>query len=127
MRNDVNKPKELVEFLKDVLPEEIPATEKHPVPYSREAYIGDVLLGIQKSRMAVRLTPHILSCIDWNNPLEDQVLRQFIPLASDYIPDHPQLTDDSLDEKKDSTVDGLVHRYPNKVLFLGKFLSPSFS
>lgn len=35
-------------------------------------------------------------------------------------PDHKKLTLDSLDETKDSPVEGLVHRYPDKALFLRK-------
>lgn len=38
--------------------------------------------------MAIRLTPHILSRIDWKNPLDDPVRKQFIPLASAILPDH---------------------------------------
>jgi lysine 2,3-aminomutase len=34
------------------------------------------------------------------------------------IPDHPKLTLDSLHEEADSPVKGLVHRYPDKALFL---------
>lgn len=37
------------------------------------------------------------------------------------IPDHPKLTLDSLHETADSPVPGLVHRYPDKALFLGKY------
>lgn len=69
--------------------------------------------------MSIRLTPHILSVIDWTNPLEDPLRRQFIPMKSTFVPDHPKLTLDSLHEKEDSPAPGLVHRYPEKVLFLG--------
>lgn len=37
-------------------------------------------------------------------------------------PDHPKLTLDSLHEIEDSPVKGLVHRYPDKALFLRKIL-----
>lgn len=40
------------------------------------------------------------------------------------IPDHPKLTLDSLHETADSPVPGLVHRYPDKALFLGQFGTP---
>lgn len=69
--------------------------------------------------MSVRLTPHILSVIDWTNPMEDPVRRQFIPLGSTVQADHPKLRLDSLSEANDSPVRGLVHRYPDKALFLG--------
>lgn len=68
--------------------------------------------------MAVRLPPHVLSVIDWANPLEDPIRRQFIPLKAALVPDHPALALDSLHESDDSKVEGLVHRYPDKVLFL---------
>ena len=52
--------------------------------------------------MAVRLTPHLLSVVDWTNALDDPVRRQFIPLKSGIIADHPSLTLDSLHEEVDS-------------------------
>lgn len=70
--------------------------------------------------MAVRLTPHILSVVDWSKPLDDPIRRQFIPLKSALMEDHSALSLDSLHEADDSPVPGLVHRYPEKVLFLGK-------
>ena len=73
--------------------------------------------------MAIRITPHILSVTDWNNPFEDPIRRQYIPLRSSLLPDHPKLTLDSLSEESDSPVKGLVHRYPTKALFLGKLYS----
>jgi lysine 2,3-aminomutase len=38
------------------------------------------------------------------------------------IPDHPKLALDSLHETADSPVKGLVHRYPDKALFLRELL-----
>ena len=70
--------------------------------------------------MSIRLTPYILSLVDWTRPFDDPLRRQFIPLKSSLIPDHPKLGFDSLSETQDSPVCGLVHRYPDKVLFLGK-------
>jgi lysine 2,3-aminomutase len=108
-------------FLTSALPEKI-----HPEPDSpfqhiqtRKDFIKDVSEGIEMAPMAIRLTPHILSVIDWNNALEDPIRRQFIPMKSSAMPDHPMLTLDSLNEEDDSPVKGLVHRYPDKALFLG--------
>lgn len=70
--------------------------------------------------MAIRITPHTLSVADWSNPFEDPIRRQFVPLRASLLPDHPKLTLDSLGEEHDSPVKGLVHRYPDKALFLGK-------
>ncbi len=62
----------------------------------------------------------MLSRINWKDPRSDPIFRQFVPLWSWMMPDHPELTLDSLHEEADSPVPGLVHRYPDKVLFLGK-------
>jgi lysine 2,3-aminomutase len=82
----------------------------------------DVLDGIDMAPMAIRLTPHILSVINWENGLEDPIRKQFIPMKASALPDHSMLTLDSLHEEEDSPVKGLVHRYPDKALFLGKLL-----
>lgn len=52
--------------------------------------------------MAIRLTPHILSVVNWHQPLDDPIRRQFLPLQSSMIEDHPKLTLDSLHEEVDS-------------------------
>jgi lysine 2,3-aminomutase len=83
--------------------------------------------GIKKAPMAIRLTPHILSLIDWTKPFTDPLRRQFIPLGSTKQPDHPKLKLDSLGETDDSPVKGLVHRYPDKALFLGDTSFPNLS
>ena len=70
--------------------------------------------------MAIRLTPHIMSVIEWSNPVNDPVRRQFISMRNELIADHHRLKLDSLNEEHDSPVKGLVHRYPTKALFLGK-------
>jgi len=98
----------------------MPTSEHYQHIRTRDAFIGDVIEGIKEAPMSIRLTPNILSVIDWSNPIEDPLLRQFIPMKSTCIPDHARLTLDSLHETEDSPVPGLVHRYPDKVLFLGK-------
>jgi lysine 2,3-aminomutase len=109
-------------FLNEVLPENIPANKHYQHIRTKGAFIEDVMQGIKEAPMSIRLTPHILSVIDWSNPLNDPLRRQFIPMKSTYMPDHPKLGLDSLHEAADSPVTGLVHRYPDKVLFLGKFI-----
>ncbi|KAJ4355932.1 uncharacterized protein N0V89_003957 [Didymosphaeria variabile] len=76
--------------------------------------------------MEVRLTPEILSLVDWNSPLDDPIRMQFITLKSSLLPDHPALTLDSLGEKDDSPVPGLVHRYPGRALFLATSICPVY-
>jgi lysine 2,3-aminomutase len=82
------------------------------------AFFADVEAGFARAPMAVRVSPYALALIDWNDPVDDPIRRQFIPLASALLPDHPRLTLDSLHEQADSPVPGLVHRYVDKALFL---------
>jgi lysine 2,3-aminomutase len=83
-----------------------------------EAFIEDARLGFSRAPMSVRVSPYLLSLIDWNNPIDDPLRIQFIPLQSRLLPDHPMLTLDSLHERADAPVPGLTHRYVDKALFL---------
>ncbi|KAK2610529.1 hypothetical protein N8I77_003952 [Diaporthe amygdali] len=70
--------------------------------------------------------PYLLSRINWEDPRNDPIFRQFIPMKSLLLPDHPKLELDSLHEKGDEPVDGLVHRYPDKALFLAVSVCPTY-
>ncbi len=83
-----------------------------------EAFFEDLSAGIRNAPMALRISPHLLSLIDWAHPSTDPIRTQFLPLRSCQQPDHPMLQLDSLAERKDSPVAGLTHRYPDKALFL---------
>lgn len=89
-------------------------------------FIADAEAGFAHSPMSVRVTPYLLSLIDWSNPYEDPLRRQFIPLGSALLPDHPELTLDSLHEQGDMPVQGLTHRYPDKALFLALDTCPVY-
>ncbi|TAQ85305.1 hypothetical protein B7494_g6361 [Chlorociboria aeruginascens] len=118
--------KKLYEFLNEVLPDIIPPSPGLEHIRTREDFIEDVKGGIEKAPMAIRLTPHILSVIDWANPLADPIRRQFIPMLSTSLPDHERLELDSLHETDDSPVEGLVHRYTDKALFLAVSVCPLY-
>ncbi|KFY41307.1 hypothetical protein V494_03076 [Pseudogymnoascus sp. VKM F-4513 (FW-928)] len=122
IKNTVQGESRLLQFLESVLPERLPAPRDANSPLSkiktRNDFLGEVKEAIRIAPMAIRITPHILSVIDWNNPFEDPIRRQFVPLRASLLPDHPKLTLDSLGEENDSPVKGLVHRYPDKALFL---------
>ena len=81
-------------------------------------FIEDAKEGFRRAPMAVRVSPYMIAAIDWTRPYEDPIRRQFIPVASQLLPDHPRLTLDSLHEQDDMPVQGLTHRYPDKALFL---------
>ncbi len=89
-------------------------------------FVEDAGRGFHLAPMSVRVTPYLLSLIDWQNPYEDPIRRQFIPLASRVLPDHPELTLDSLHEQEDMPVPGLTHRYPDKALFLALDTCPVY-
>ena len=89
-------------------------------------FLVDVEKGLHTAPMNLRVTPYILSLIDWDNPYTDPLRLQFIPLQSDYVGDHPNMMLDSLNEQGDSPVEGLVHRYFDKVLFLALDVCPVY-
>ncbi|MEM7452900.1 MAG: KamA family radical SAM protein [Planctomycetota bacterium] len=81
-------------------------------------FIDDIKAGLQIAPMNIRITPYVFALIDWDNPYKDPLRKQFLPVASQMLPDHPYFLADSLYEDVDSPVPMLTHRYPDKVLFL---------
>lgn len=81
-------------------------------------FLEDAQKGFSAAPMAVRVSPYLLSLIDWQDPYVDPLRKQFIPLKSERLLDHPKLGLDTLAEQIDSPVPGLTHRYPDKALFL---------
>jgi len=102
-KNAITTPKKLVEAIQDLASAE---------------FVEDVKVGFNHAPMAVRISPYLLGLIDWSNPYEDALRRQFLPVGSQLESDHPMLTLDSLHEQGDAPVPGLTHRYPDKALFL---------
>jgi lysine 2,3-aminomutase len=91
-----------------------------------DAFIADAQRGFERAPMSVRVSPYLLSLIDWANPYEDPLRVQFVPLASRLLPDHPRLDLDSLHERVDMPVPGLTHRYVDKALFLALDTCPVY-
>jgi lysine 2,3-aminomutase len=83
-----------------------------------QEFLNDAALGFNSSPMSVRLSPYLVSLIDWTQPYEDPLRRQFIPVQSRLLADHPRVGLDSLNEQGDAPVPGLTHRYADKALFL---------
>jgi lysine 2,3-aminomutase len=67
-------------------------------------------------RLPVGITPYYASLMDRLDPAEP-LRRTMIPVAGELVRG-PGEADDPLDEDGDSPVPGLVHRYPDRVLFL---------
>lgn len=91
-----------------------------------EGFIEDCREGFRLAPMAVRISPYLLSLIDWSNPVEDPLRLQFLPVGSTRLPDHPKLSLDSLAEQEDAPVPGLTHRYADKALFLALDTCPVY-
>jgi lysine 2,3-aminomutase len=65
---------------------------------------------------AVRITPSVFETIKDHAP-HDPVARQYIPDSKELIK-QPQELDDPIGDKKHSPVEGIVHRYPDRVLLM---------
>jgi lysine 2,3-aminomutase len=91
-----------------------------------ESFAIDVTHGLAHSCMSVQVTPYVLSLIDWQDPLNCEIRKQFIPLKSTREPDHPLTRMDSLHEKHYSRAPGLVRRYYNRALFLPQTTCPVY-
>src|SRR5215467_695653 len=102
-KNSITKISKLLEAVEGLVP---------------RAFIEDAELGMKRAPMSVRVSPYILSLINWEEPYEDPLRIQFFPVGSRLLPDHPKLNLDSLHEQEDAPVPGLTHRYPDKALFL---------
>jgi lysine 2,3-aminomutase len=95
-------------------------------PLAPPDFVEDATKGFAKAPMSVRVSPYLLSLIDWANPYTDPLRRQFIPVSSRLLPDHPKLGLDSLGERADMPVEGLTHRYVDKALFLALDTCPVY-
>ncbi|HEY2733309.1 MAG TPA: KamA family radical SAM protein [Polyangiales bacterium] len=103
--------------------DKLAATLGHLLP---EPFFRDVQAGLTRAPMSLRISPYIMALIDWRDPYSDPLRKQFLPLGSEQIVDHPMVGFDSLHERSDSPVPGLVHRYPDKALFLALDLCPVY-
>ncbi len=88
--------------------------------------LSDIREGLKKSGMSIRLNPYMMDLIDWRNAETDPIRRQFLPMLSEIEPDHPCMSVDSLEERNTSPAPNLVHRYPDKVLFLVTSVCPVY-
>src|SRR5215472_12439666 len=66
-KNTITRVAKLVEAIKDLVP---------------TGFIDDLENGMKRAPMSVRVSPYIVSLIDWEHPHEDPLRTQFFPLAS---------------------------------------------
>jgi lysine 2,3-aminomutase len=67
------------------------------------------------ARYAIAITPHVAGMIDAGDP-NDPIARQFVPSAGELLT-QPGENADPIGDHAHSPVDGIVHRYPDRVLF----------
>ena len=98
-----------------ICPQKIPAP-----PAAELADAGfvapDRLAALQEvaARYAVAITPAVAELIDPTDP-DDPIARQFVPDARELQPE-PEESDDPIGDHAFSPVEGIVHRYPDRVL-----------
>ncbi|MBN1635760.1 MAG: KamA family radical SAM protein, partial [Deltaproteobacteria bacterium] len=83
------------------------------IKISENEYRG--ILGYSEG-MPLRITPYYASLLD-RNDFEQAIRRSVIPVADEYLVSSGEALD-PLGEDSQSPVPGLVHRYPDRVLFL---------
>jgi len=109
-KNSVRSPGEFAQFLEG----------------NDEDFVADVEKGLALAPMSIRITPYILALIDWSDPRGDRIRRQFLPLASERLPDHPISVLDALEERGTRRADRLSHRYPDRVLLISVDVCPVY-
>jgi lysine 2,3-aminomutase len=67
------------------------------------------------ARYAIAVTPEVAALIDPDDPL-DPIARQYIPSAEELVV-QPSEKPDPIGDEVRSPVSGIVHRYPDRVLF----------
>ncbi|KGT73213.1 lysine 2,3-aminomutase [Bradyrhizobium japonicum] len=73
----------------------------------------------ERAGMPILLPPHVLSTMNMDDLWNDPVRRYMLPAYDDRSVNwavHPKASRDSLHEQEMWVVEGLTHRYPNKVL-----------
>lgn len=110
-QNTIAYPRQLKKILQDIVD---------------KVFYQDFQEGLKKAPMAFRVTPYLVSLIDWNDPYNCPIRIQFLPVASQMQNDHPMLHLDTLCEQADSPVTGLVHRYHDRALFLALNICPVY-
>ena len=90
----------------------LPGLEKH-LDLCPEERSGVILSG---SKLAMAITPHFFNLIDPDDP-DCPIRRQVIPRVEETL-DSPGELVDPCGEDSHMPVPGLVHRYPDRVLFL---------
>jgi lysine 2,3-aminomutase len=74
--------------------------------------------------LPLRITPYYMSLLDRDNP-EQPLRKSIVPVIDEFIAGQGEASD-PLSEEHDSPVPNLVHRYPDRVLFLATGFCSSY-
>ncbi len=72
--------------------------------------------GKNSQSLPLRISPYYISLLDFDNP-EQALRRSVVPVFDEFLI-HNGEASDPLSEEHDSPVENIVHRYPDRVLFL---------
>ncbi|MCK9219955.1 MAG: KamA family radical SAM protein [Bacteroidales bacterium] len=72
--------------------------------------------GPNSQSLPLRISPYYISLLDRENP-EHPLRKSVVPVFDEFLV-HPGESADPLSEENDSPVPNIVHRYPDRVLFL---------
>ncbi len=73
-------------------------------------------IGRNGNSLPLAITPYYASLLDENNPFQP-LRRTVVPVTGEHLHSQGE-AEDPLEEDNDSPVPGIVHRYPDRVLFL---------
>jgi len=76
------------------------------------------------SKYAIGITPAVLDLIDPADPT-DPISRQFVPTAAELVTT-PEEREDPIGDLSHSPVEGIVHRYPDRVLLKAVHVCPVY-
>ncbi|MCX8999619.1 lysine-2,3-aminomutase-like protein [Rhizobiaceae bacterium BDR2-2] len=100
---------------------------KTPADLAEAGLIGDAALAEVRqvaARYAVAVTPAIAALIDRADP-DDPIARQFLPSAAELVT-LAEERDDPIGDHAHTPVKGIVHRYPDRVLFKAVHVCPVY-
>ncbi len=100
LRNRVTRPEKFEELMGIEFPEEVKENLKKTI-----------------GKFPMSVTPYYLSLIDPDDYLNDPVFKQCFPSVKELCVGENEMSD-PLHEDEDSPVEGITHRYPDRVLFL---------
>ncbi|MGI6246030.1 MAG: lysine-2,3-aminomutase-like protein [Pseudochelatococcus sp.] len=93
------------------------ATLRHPQELAQAGFIAAAereALERVAARYAIAITPTMADLVDGDDP-DDPIARQFVPDERE-LDQTPQERDDPIGDHAHSPVEGIVHRYPDRVL-----------